>query len=94
MAGLRPLTPGCRELSSLSRESRRSPVVGKQFGQSGDGVHRDAREHVIEPGKRLDTAPLTCSDEASQDGGRPPAAIPVPTGGSCSGTLRPLTLDE
>ena len=38
----------------------------KQLGQSGDRVRRDAREHVAEPGKRLDAAPLAGSDEAPQ----------------------------
>jgi hypothetical protein len=56
---------------SLGRSRRRLPVVGKQFGQSGDGVRRDAREHVVEPGERLDAAPLTGRDEASQHGRRP-----------------------
>ena len=38
----------------------------EQFVQVGDGVRRDAREHVAEPGKRLDAAPLAGSDGASQ----------------------------
>jgi hypothetical protein len=51
------------------------PVVGKQFAQSGDGVCRDSREHVAEPGKRLDAAPLAGSDEASQHGRRLTTAV-------------------
>jgi hypothetical protein len=44
------------------------PVVGKQFAQPSDGVHRDAREHIMEPREWLDAAPLAGSDEASQHG--------------------------
>ena len=51
------------------------PVVRKQFAQPGDGVCRDAREHVAEPGKRLDAAPLAGSDEASQHRRRLAAAV-------------------
>lgn len=47
-----------RRILSFSRGSRRLPVVRKQFSQSGDGVRRDAREHVAEPDKRLDAAPF------------------------------------
>src|SRR5438067_2258184 len=38
----------------------------KQFSEASDGVRRDAREHVAEPGKRLDAAPFAGSNEASQ----------------------------
>ena len=40
--------------------------MGKQFAQSGDGVRRDAREYIPEPGKRLDIAALARGDEAPQ----------------------------
>lgn len=40
--------------SSLGWGSRGLPVVGKQFTEPGDGVARDAPEHVAKPGKRLD----------------------------------------
>src|SRR4051794_31243146 len=43
----------------------RLPVLRQQFTKPGDGVRRDAREYVLQPGKRLDTAPLAGSDEAS-----------------------------
>ena len=50
----------------LSWAAHRLPVVGKQFAQPGDGVLRDAREHIAKPGKRLDAGSLAGSDEASQ----------------------------
>jgi len=54
----------------LSRAGHRLPVVGKQFAQPGDGLLRNAREHILEPGKRLDATPLAGTDEASQHRGR------------------------
>src|SRR5947209_17841067 len=60
---------------SLGRASHGLPVVGKQLAQPGDGVCRDAREHVAEPGKRLDAAPLAGSNEAPQHGRRLTAAV-------------------
>ena len=59
----------------LRRCSRRLPVVGKQLTEPGDGVRRNAREHVLEPGKRLDAAPFAGSDEASQHSRRLAAAV-------------------
>ena len=50
-------------------------MVGKQFAQPSDGVRRDAREHVTEPGKRLDAAPLAGSNEAPQHRRRFAAAV-------------------
>jgi len=49
--------------------------VGKQFAHPGDGVRRDALEHVVEPGKRLDATPLAGGDEASQHCRRLAAAV-------------------
>ncbi len=43
-----------------------SPVVRKQFAQPGDGVRRDTREDIAEPGEWFDAAPLAGSNEASQ----------------------------
>ena len=60
---------------SFRRGSRRLPVVGKQLTEAGDGVPRDARKHVVEPGKRFDTAPFARSDEASQHSRRLAAAV-------------------
>src|SRR6516162_853472 len=64
----------------LGRGSRRLPVVGKQFAQPGDGVRRHAREHVTEPGKRLDAAPLAGSNEAPQHRRRFAAAVAAKEG--------------
>ena len=49
---------------------RERPVVGKQFTEPGDGMRRDAREHIAELGKRLDAAALAERDEGSQHGRR------------------------
>src|SRR5215475_10073356 len=57
---------GKADCSGLGRGDRRLPVVRNQFTEPGDGVRRYAREHIVEPGKRLDAAPLAGSDEASQ----------------------------
>ena len=51
----------------LSRGSSRLPVVGQQFVQSDEWVCRNTREHVVEPGKRLDIAAFARSNEAAQD---------------------------
>src|SRR6516164_1933271 len=60
---------------SLGRGSRPLPLVGKQFARPGDGMRRDAREHVREPGERLDAAPIAGSNEAPQNRRRFAAAI-------------------
>jgi len=41
------------------------PVGGKQFVQPGNGVRRDVRERIAEPGKQLDAEPFEGSDEAA-----------------------------
>ena len=46
---------------SLGCGSHGLPVVAQQFAQPADRVRRDAREHVVEPGKRLDAAPLAAN---------------------------------
>jgi hypothetical protein len=48
---------------------------GEQFAQPGDGVCRDAREHVAEPGKRFNAAPFAGSNEAPQHRRRFAAAV-------------------
>ena len=65
---------------SLGRGSRELPVVGKQFTEPGDRVRGDAREHITEPGKRFDAAPLAGSDEASQHRCRVAAAVAAKEG--------------
>src|ERR1044072_3402929 len=64
----------------LGRGNRRLPRMWKQFAQPGDGVRRYAREHIVEPGKRLDAAPLAGSDEASQHRRRLTTAIAAEEG--------------
>ncbi len=54
------------ERSNCRKVVERLPVVRKQLAQAGDGVRRDAREHVPEPGKGLDAATLAGSNETSQ----------------------------
>src|ERR1044071_465699 len=65
---------------SLGWGSRRLPVVGKQFAQPGNGVRRDAREDIAEPGERLDAGPFAGSDEASQHRRRPATAVAAEEG--------------
>jgi hypothetical protein len=43
-------------------------------------MHRDTREHVTEPGERLDAGPLAGSDEASQYRRRLTAAVAAEEG--------------
>src|SRR5579884_1696314 len=66
--------------SCLGWGNRWLPVVGKQLTEPGDGVRRDAREHIVEPGKRLDATPLAGSDEASQHRRRLAAAVAAEEG--------------
>jgi len=53
----------------------RLPVVRQEFIQPVDRVRRDAREHISEPGKRLNAAPFAGSDKASQHRRRSLAAL-------------------
>src|ERR1035441_1038041 len=46
------------------------PVVRQKFAESGDGMVRDARENVLEPGERIDADSLTGSHKAPQDRNR------------------------
>src|ERR1700680_974898 len=57
---------GIDESLSWSLGSERLPVVRQEFIQAVDGVRRDAREHIVKPGERLNAAPFAGSDKASQ----------------------------
>ncbi len=48
-------------------------MVGRQFAQAGNAVQRDTREHIKEPGERLDTAPLINNRGIANPSCRPPA---------------------
>jgi hypothetical protein len=50
----------------LGWRGRRLPVVREQFTGPGNRVRGDSRQHVTEPSKRLDAAPIAEADEASQ----------------------------
>src|SRR5580704_367635 len=58
-------TAGFRGLG-LSRVVYLVSSCGEAIRSAGRWRRRDAREHVMEPGKRLDAAPLAGSNEASQ----------------------------
>jgi hypothetical protein len=47
-----------------------SPVVRQKFGEPRDGVSRDARQNILESGKRIDSSLLTRGHETAQHRGR------------------------
>src|SRR5215469_13054361 len=78
--GLQPQAP----MSGLGGSRERLPVMRKQFLDSVDRVLRGAREHITEPGERLNSKAPAHRDEAQQHGRRLAAPIaaeerPVPT---------------
>src|SRR5262245_30990010 len=48
----------------------RGPIVREQFSEPIHGMYSNAREHIAEPGERLDAATFAASDEAHQHGRR------------------------
>src|SRR5690348_3754322 len=76
------------------------PVVGKEFGEPRDGMVRNAREHVFEPGEGIDTGSLAGGHEAPQHGRRPAAFVaakehPVAAanGDAANGSLGAIIVD-
>jgi hypothetical protein len=51
----------------LSRSG--GPVVGKQLGETGNGVSGDAGKDIMEPEEWIDAHALASSHEAAQHGG-------------------------
>src|SRR5215471_15576487 len=62
-------------MSGLGGSRERLPVMGKQFLDSVDGVLRDSREHITEPGERFYGIALAHRDEAQQHGRRLAASV-------------------
>jgi len=62
-------------LSGLGSSLDRLPVMREQFSQAMQGMHSNARKHITEPGKRLNTATLARGNEAHQYSRRLPAIV-------------------
>src|SRR5215831_5144454 len=81
-------------MSGLNGSRERLPVMRKQFLDPVNRMRRDAREHITEPGERLNGIALAHRDEAQQHGRRLAAPVaakerPVPaTNGDVP--IRPL----
>src|SRR5215831_2054013 len=81
-------------MSGLGGSRERLPVMRKQFLDPVHWMRRNAREHITEPGERLNGIALAHRDEAQQHGrclAAPVAAEerPVPTT-NCDVPIRPL----
>src|SRR5690242_348088 len=51
------------------------PVVRQEFGDAGDGMGRDTRQDVLQPGEGIDRDPLARCDEASEHRRRPATSV-------------------